>query len=84
MVRFAGTKEDKAIVGIPLVVSPPIVAIQPQIVVITIHVEDVRVAVRVVMCEVPSVSPPLEGYIPISGLYGWCDQVFGTSSHKRL
>ena len=61
MVRFAGTKKDETILGIPLAAGPPIVRVQPQPVVVPIHVEDVRVAVRVVMCEVPSVSPPIEG-----------------------
>jgi len=72
MVRFAGTEEDEAIVGIPLVVWPAIVRVQPQPVVIAIHIEHVRVAVAVVIYGVPSVSPPLEGRVPISELYSWC------------
>lgn len=59
--RFAGTEEQKPILGIPLVVGPPVVRVQPQPVVVPIYVEDVRVAVGVVMCEVPSVSPLIEG-----------------------
>ena len=61
MVRFAGTKKDEAIVRIPLIVGSPIVRVQPQPVIVPIHIEQVRVTVRVVMCEMPSVSPPLEG-----------------------
>jgi len=62
-VRVAGTEKDEAILKIPLVVGFAIVRVQPEVVVIAIHIEDVRVAVAVVMYSVPSVSPPLESLV---------------------
>lgn len=51
MKRVAGT-EDEPVVGIPAVVGLAIVAVQPQTIVIVLHVEDVQIAVRVAECIV--------------------------------
>ena len=39
--------EHKAIVGIPLVVRIRVVRVQPALVAIMLHIEDIRVAVRI-------------------------------------
>lgn len=49
MKRVAGT-EDETVVGIPAVVGLAIVAVEPQTIVIVLHVEDVQIAVRVAEC----------------------------------
>jgi len=46
MKRVAKT-ENEAIVSIPEIVSIAIVAIEPQIIVVVFHLEDVRVAIRI-------------------------------------
>ncbi len=46
MKRFA-TEENEAIVAIPPVVETTIVVVQPQLVIVAIDVEQVRVAIRV-------------------------------------
>ena len=60
VVRVAGTEEDEAIIRVPRVVGPAIVRVQPELIVVRIHIEDVRTAVAVAMYSAPSVPPPLE------------------------
>ena len=47
MKRMAGTAEDPLVVRIPEVVRMAPVAVEPQLRIIALHVEDVRVAVRI-------------------------------------
>ena len=47
MKRFARPDEHETVVAIPEVVRVAVVAIQPQVVVVTLNVEDVEVAIRV-------------------------------------
>ena len=47
MKRFARPDEHEAVVAIPEVVGVTVVAIEPAIAVVVIHLEDVEVTVRV-------------------------------------
>jgi len=47
MKRFARANEDETVVVIPEVVRVTVVAVQPQIIVIVFHLENVEVTVRV-------------------------------------
>ena len=49
MKRVAGT-EDETVVGIPEIVGLAIVAVEPQTIVIVLHVEDSQKSVRVAEC----------------------------------
>ncbi len=57
MKRFA-TEEDKAVAPIPDIVGIAVVVVQPQIAVVAAHIEQARIARRVVMHKMPSISPP--------------------------
>ena len=59
MKRFA-TEEHEAIVAIPPVVRLVPIRIKLPLAVVGIHVEQMRVAVRVVLYAMPSVPPPLD------------------------
>lgn len=48
--KRVATEEHEAIVGIPLVVSPAIVVVQPAVIVVVVDVPQLRVAVRVGLC----------------------------------
>lgn len=45
--KIVAPHKDEAIVGVPEVVRMPFVAVEPQPVVVVLHVEHVEVAVRV-------------------------------------
>jgi len=45
--RFAGEDEDEMIVAIPNVVRIVIVAVEPQTIVIMLHIEQLEIAIRV-------------------------------------
>ncbi len=60
MKRFAREK-DEAIVGIPLIVETTIIVVEPRIAIVTIDVEQIRVAVTVIISyKLPSVTLKLE------------------------
>jgi hypothetical protein len=50
--------EREAVLTIPPVVEIVVGRVQPLTVVITINVEEIRIAIG--MCGIPSMSPPLE------------------------
>ena len=60
--RFSEAK-DKTIVAIPVIIQPAIVVIQPQLGVITVHIEQVRVVITVAMYIIPSISLPIQTQI---------------------
>ena len=53
-------REHEAVLAIPPVVRPAIVRVQPPTIVVAIRTEEVRVAIRVVLYEIPSIPPPIE------------------------
>jgi hypothetical protein len=55
------TNEHKAIISIPVIVRPTIVSVEPTIIVIMLHVEQVQITIGVVAYKVPSI-PPLFDY----------------------
>ena len=56
--KLLATEEDETIVAIPPVVRIVPIRVEPQLVTVTIHVEHVRVAIRVVIYRMPSISLP--------------------------
>ncbi len=60
--RVAGTEEDKPILGIPRVVGVAVRRVEPEPVLIVVHVEELREVSAVALYEVPSVTP--EGHHP--------------------
>ena len=50
--------EDETIVAIPVIVHPAIIVVEPRIGIITVHIEQVRVAITVAMYIMPSMPPP--------------------------
>ena len=75
MKRFAES-EDPSVVVIPMLVRPRVAGVQLELGTVPVQVEDVRVAIAVVMHKMPSISPPLEAYA-ISGLSVVVPPVFG-------
>jgi len=59
MKRFA-TEEHETIVAVPPIVRLVPVRIKLALAVVRVHVEHVRVAIRVVLYAMPSVPPPLD------------------------
>lgn len=47
----AGSTEQELVLGVPLIVGVAIVPVQPDHVPVPVDVQDVRVAVRVHLCE---------------------------------
>ncbi len=47
MKRFARANEDETVVAVPEIVRVAVVAIQPQVIVIVFHFENVEVTIRV-------------------------------------
>jgi len=62
MERFAPrTGEHPDIVGIPQVVRIVIVRVEPEIIVITVEIEQSEIAIRIgLLRKVPSMPPPFE------------------------
>ncbi len=60
MRKLAGD-EHEAIAGIPEVIRLTIVSIEPTIITVTLDIEQVEIAIGVVMYKVPSI-PPLFDY----------------------
>ena len=72
-VRVASQREDKAIVRIPMLGSTAVVVIQVQPTAVRIEIEQARTAISAALYEMPSVSPPIEGLMPISRLNSMWD-----------
>ena len=55
------TQEHDTILSIPSVVGIVPVRVEPALAIVVVHIEHVRVAVRI-LYSVPSISPPLEAF----------------------
>jgi len=60
-VRRLATNEHEAIVSIPVIVRIAVVRVEPKIAIVVLDVEQVQIAIGVVMYKVPSI-PPLFDY----------------------
>jgi hypothetical protein len=56
-VRRLATNEHEAIVSIPVIVRITVVRVEPTIIVIVLDVEQVQIAIGVVVYKIPSMSP---------------------------
>jgi len=77
--KILSQTENKLVLGIPLVRGLSDVVVQPQVVVITFHVEDARVAVRIGYVRHTIHATALLKEV---GLYFMCDQKSSSTPHQ--
>jgi len=77
--RILSQTENKLVLGIPLVRGMSDVVVQPQVVVITFHVEDARVAVRI-SCVRHAIHAT--ALLKEVGLYFMCDRKSSSAPHQ--
>jgi len=77
--RILSQTEDQLVLGIPLVRGVSDVVVQPQVVVITFHIEDARVTVRI-SCVRHAIHAT--ALLKEVGLYFMCDRKSSSAPHQ--
>ncbi|MFZ2975498.1 MAG: hypothetical protein WA055_02595 [Candidatus Moraniibacteriota bacterium] len=82
--KILSEAKDNLIVSIPLVVRLRPIVIQPRLaVIVAVHIEHVRIAIRVGLCVAPSI--PLPAQLPIGQgavLYIIWDLKYASATHQ--